>query len=85
MSAAYIVRLASFICKASSLIVYFECIYHPLPMRYNEGTLGEWEFSFDKKTVFNLFQDYPHKLSKEQKELFDRENPDWRDFFSDRK
>ena len=51
----------------------------------NEETLGEWEFSFDKKTVFNLFQDYPYKLSKEQKELFDRENPDWRDFFADRK
>ena len=51
----------------------------------NKETLGEWEFSFDKKTVFNLFQDYPHKLSKEQKELFDRENPDWRDFFADRK
>lgn len=50
-------------------------------VRDNEETLGEWEFSFDKKTVFNLFQDYPHKLSKEQKELFDRENPDWRDFF----
>ena len=36
----------------------------------NEGTIGEWEFSFDKKTIFNLFRDYPHKLTKEQKEVF---------------
>lgn len=50
----------------------------------NEGTIGEWEFSFDKKTIFNLFRDYPHKLTKEQKEVFDRENPEWREFFADR-
>lgn len=45
---------------------------------------GVWEFSFDKKVVFNLFSDYPHKLTAEQKEIFDRENPFWADFFSDR-
>ena len=50
----------------------------------NEGNIGEWEFSFDKKTIFNLFRDYPHKLTKEQKEVFDRENPEWREFFADR-
>ena len=38
----------------------------------------------NKKTIFNLFQDYPYKLTKEQKEIFDRENPYWKDFFSDR-
>ena len=42
------------------------------------------EFSFDKKTVFNLFADYPHKLTLEQKKIFDEENPEWADFFSDR-
>ena len=41
-------------------------------------------FSFDKKTEFNLFSDYPHKLSPEQKAIFDRENPEWVEFFSDR-
>lgn len=46
---------------------------------------GEFLFSFDKKTVFNLFRDYPHKLTPEQKEIFDDENPYWKDFFSDRK
>lgn len=45
---------------------------------------GEWLFSFDKKKIFNMFADYPHNLTKEQKEIFDRENPYWKDFFSDR-
>ena len=47
-------------------------------------TVGEWLFSFDKQTVFNMFADYPHKLTPEQKELFDKENPEWAEFFSDR-
>ena len=46
--------------------------------------IGVFLFSFDKKTIFNLFQDYPHKLSPEQKQIFDRENPEWADFFKDR-
>lgn len=46
---------------------------------------GEFVFSFDKKTSFNLFADYPRKLTKEQKALFDKENPFWADFFADRK
>lgn len=33
---------------------------------------------------YNLFQDYPYKLTKEEKALFDQENPHWRDFFADR-
>lgn len=45
---------------------------------------GEWVFSFDKKTLFNMFADYPHKLTPEQKEIFDIENPYWADFFNDR-
>lgn len=48
------------------------------------GKIGEHLFSFDKKTVFNLFRDYPHKLTEEQKKLFDEENPEWADFFKDR-
>ena len=46
--------------------------------------LGEFIFTFDKKTFFNRFADYPHKLTAEQKEIFDRENPFWAEFFSDR-
>lgn len=47
--------------------------------------VGEFQFSFDRKKVFNLFQDYPWKLTREQKAIFDEENPYWRDFFRDRK
>lgn len=46
---------------------------------------GLFLFSFDKKTVFNLFADYPHKLTAEQKAIFDKENPYWTNFFRDRK
>ena len=47
-------------------------------------TVGEWLFSFDKKKVFNLFEDYPHNLTSGQKQIFDKENPEWKDFFADR-
>lgn len=47
-------------------------------------TIGEWLFTFDQKNIFNMFQDYPDKLSAEQKEIFDKENPFWADFFIDR-
>ena len=40
-------------------------------------TIGQFLFSFDKKKVYNLFKDYPQKLSKEEKKLFDKENPEW--------
>ena len=46
--------------------------------------IGVWEFSFDRKTVFNLFADYPWKLTPEQKAIFDRENPYWAGFFKGR-
>ena len=48
----------------------------------NPDVKGQLLFSFDKKNVFNLFFDYPDKLSKRQKEQFDKENPFWRDFFA---
>lgn len=47
-------------------------------------TIGEWLFTFDQTTVFNMFRDYPDKLTKKQKEIFDKENPEWADFFKDR-
>lgn len=45
------------------------------------GTTGNFLFSFDKKDVFNLFRDYPEKLTEEQKRTFDKENPFWADYF----
>lgn len=50
----------------------------------NPDTDGEWVFSFDKEVEFNMFRDYPYKLSAEQKKIFDEENPHWADFFKDR-
>ena len=45
---------------------------------------GEWVFTFDKEKLFNMFADYPHKLTPEQKKIFDEENPFWAEFFHDR-
>lgn len=45
---------------------------------------GEFVFTFDKVTYFNLFRDYPHALTPEQKAIFDKENPFWQTFFSGR-
>ena len=50
----------------------------------NNDMVGEFLFSFDKKKIFNLYADYPHNLTKEQKEIFDNENPYWADFFKER-
>ena len=47
--------------------------------------IGEFVFSFDRKKRFNLFADYPQKLTRAQKTAFDKENPFWADFFSDRR
>lgn len=49
-----------------------------------DDTIGERLFSFDLKKVYNLFADYPWALTKEEKEIFDKENPYWCDFFKDR-
>lgn len=48
------------------------------------GRIGEWIFSFDKVHKFNMFRDYPYKLTEEQKAIFNKENPYWVDFFKDR-
>ncbi len=50
----------------------------------NYDQIGLFEFSFDKKKVYNMFRDYPHNLTKEEIELFDNENPFWKDFFKER-
>ncbi len=46
--------------------------------------VGERLFTFDGTQIFNLFRDYPHALTPEQKRLFDEANPFWVDFFKDR-
>ena len=51
----------------------------------NPDTVGEMLFTFDGVKIFNLFRDYPHELTLEQKTAFDLENPFWADYFKDRK
>ena len=46
--------------------------------------VGKHLFTFDKKKIYNLFKDYPQSLTKEEKEIFDKENPYWKAFFEDR-
>ena len=41
----------------------------------DDDSTGPLLFSFDKKTVFNFWTDYPDKLTPEQIEIFRRENP----------
>ena len=41
--------------------------------------IGVWIFSFDREEEFNMFSDYPHK-----KQIFDEENPYWKNFFANR-
>lgn len=50
----------------------------------NPEQKGERQFTFDGNKIFNLFQDYPHELSEEEKAVFDEVNPFWADFFKDR-
>lgn len=50
-----------------------------------EKVLGTYAVSFDKKKILYIFKDYPGGFSKEEKELFDKENPYWAEFFKDRK
>lgn len=47
----------------------------------NLGVLGEHLFSFDKKKIYNIFLDYPHNLTEEEKKIFDEDEPYWREFF----
>ena len=47
--------------------------------------IGVFEFSFDKKKIYNMFEDYPNAMTPEEVAIFDAENPYWAEFFSDRK
>lgn len=43
--------------------------------------VGLYLFIYDRKKIYNLFSDYPHNLSPEEKKIFDKENPYWKKFF----
>ena len=44
---------------------------------------GTPRFSFDKKKIYYLYQDYD-KLTPAEKEIFDKENPFWAKWFKER-
>lgn len=50
----------------------------------NPKRKGEFLFTIDGVRIYNLFRDYPHALSTEDKNAFDAENPFWVDYFKDR-
>ncbi|WP_308544716.1 hypothetical protein [uncultured Sneathia sp.] len=47
-------------------------------------SIGERLFTFDKKKIYNLFEDYPQNMSDEEVKIFNKENSYWREFFGDR-
>ena len=47
--------------------------------------VGEFRFTFDGEKIYNLFADYPHNMTAEEVQIFDKENPHWADYFGDRK
>lgn len=49
-----------------------------------KDSIGEWLFTFDGVKVYNMFEDYPEKLTEEERKIFDKENPYWANFFKDR-
>lgn len=44
--------------------------------------IGELNISFDRKKIYNLFKDYPYNMTKEEVEIFKKEEPYWANFFS---
>lgn len=74
-------------CSNSKLI---NCGLHKEKEEYktmwvdNVDSIGERLFTFDKKKIYNLFEDYPQNMSDEEVEIFNKENSYWREFFEDR-
>lgn len=50
----------------------------------NVDVIGEHLFSFDKKKIYNLFADYPDRLTEQERKIFNNENPYWVDFYKER-
>ena len=45
------------------------------------GKYGTFAISFDKKKIYHLFRDYPYELTSEEKAIFDKEYPDYVNYF----
>lgn len=46
--------------------------------------IGRHYFTFDKQNFYNLFSDFPYKLTKEEIKIFIEDEPYWADFFESR-
>ena len=42
-------------------------------------------FTFDKKKLYTPFRDYPNNMTEEEIRIFEKENPDYVDYYSYRK
>lgn len=51
----------------------------------NSDERGVKNFTFDGEKIYNLWKDYPRKLTREERRIFAEENPDWVEFFEDRR
>lgn len=47
--------------------------------------IGELNISFDRKKIYNLFEDYPYNMTKSEVEILKQEEPYWAKFFAWRK
>lgn len=47
--------------------------------------VGELNISFDRKKIYNLFEDYPYNMTTEEVKIFEEEEPYWANFFAWRK
>lgn len=48
-------------------------------------SVGELNISFDRKKIYNLFEDYPYNMSQEEIKIFEEEEHYWASFFAWRK
>ncbi|MCD7975123.1 MAG: hypothetical protein LUF25_04985 [Phascolarctobacterium sp.] len=46
---------------------------------------GRILISFDKKKFYNIYGDYPAKMSEEERKIFEKEYPDWVAWLNGRK
>lgn len=46
--------------------------------------IGEFNVTFDRKTFYNLFADFPNAFTQEQLDILREDMPYWYDFFKPR-
>lgn len=46
---------------------------------------GRMLISFDKKKFYNIYGDYPNKMTEEERKIFEEEYPDWVDWLNGKK